>query len=390
MASGMPNATQFPFEEASFKISDGTSISINSTDMKKALQYNPTSGLAGFHSWLMKMLYHLHKPPNFFLEDSDQKTVLLVTTGSQHGLCMAFEMLVKKGDKILLSSPVYSGTKSILQPYSPDYLLVESDEDGMKPESLRDRLSGWSKKDIYSNTSDIPRLLYTVPNGDNPSGVSVSLERRKEIYKICQDYNLLIIEDDPYYFLQFNKPRLPSFLSMDTDGRVLRFDSFSKVLSAGIRIGFVSGPKALVYRIQLHMEASVLHSSAVSQMIILKLLEKWGMEGFLSHTEKVAEFYQQRRDMMLKAAEKWLTGLAEWNVPMAGMFLWIKLIGIQDTRDMIMKKALEKEVLFVPGDVFQVNDGKSQFVRACFSMCSEEDMNEGMRRLASLITEEQG
>ncbi|XP_071848039.1 kynurenine/alpha-aminoadipate aminotransferase, mitochondrial-like [Apostichopus japonicus] len=389
MASGMPNASQFPFEEATFKLTDGTSIEINNTDMKKALQYNPTPGIAGLHSWLMSMLQHLHKPPNFSLGDGDQKTELLITTGSQHGLCMAFEMLFREGDKVLMSSPVYSGTRSILEPYKPEYILVESDKDGMKPESLKNKLSRWSKEDAYSDTSDIPRLLYTVPNGDNPSGVSLTLERRRDIYKICQDYNLLIIEDDPYYFLQFNKPRLPSFQSMDVDGRVLRFDSFSKVLSAGIRVGFVSGPKALIYRIQLHMEASVLHSSAVSQMIIFKLLEKWGMDGFLAHSEKVAEFYQQRRDVMLRAADKWLTGLAEWNVPTGGMFLWMKLPGVQDTKDMIMKKAMKKEVLFVPGDVFDVSEGTSQYIRACYSVCSDEAMDEGMKRLASLIKEEQ-
>ncbi|PIK44361.1 putative kynurenine/alpha-aminoadipate aminotransferase, mitochondrial isoform X2 [Apostichopus japonicus] len=335
MASGMPNASQFPFEEATFKLTDGTSIEINNTDMKKALQYNPTPGIAGLHSWLMGMLQHLHKPPNFSLGDGDQKTELLITTGSQHGLCMAFEMLFREGDKVLMSSPVYSGTRSILEPYKPEYLLVESDKDGMKPESLKNKLSRWSKEDAYSDTSDIPRLLYTVPNGDNPSGVSLTLERRRDIYKICQDYNILIIEDDPYYFLQFNK----------------------------YQSRFVSGPKALIYRIQLHMEASVLHSSAVSQMIIFKLLEKWGMDGFLAHSEKVAEFYQQRRDVMLRAADKWLTGLAEWNVPTGGMFLWMKLPGVQDTKDMIMKKAMKKEVLFVPGDVFDISEGTSLIIR---------------------------
>ncbi|KAJ8028785.1 Kynurenine/alpha-aminoadipate aminotransferase, mitochondrial [Holothuria leucospilota] len=389
MASGMPNATQFPFQEATFKLTDGTSVDIASADMKKALQYNPTPGIAPLHSWLMELQQHLHNPPTFGMTEGEQKMDLLVTTGSQHGLCMAFEMLLKQGDKVLVSSPIYSGTRSILEPYSTDYLIVESDENGMKPESLKSKLSRWSKDDIKDENSDIPKILYTVPNGDNPSGVSLTAERREEIYKICQDYNLIIIEDDPYYFLQFNKPRFPSFLSIDVDGRVLRFDSFSKVLSAGIRVGFVSGPRALIYRIQLHMEASVLHSSAVSQMIIFKLLEKWGLNGFISHTEKVAEFYLQRRDVMLKATEKWLTGLAEWNVPMGGMFLWIKLPGIKDTKDLIMRKALEKEVLFVPGDVFQLSEGPSQYVRACFSMCTDEAMDEGMRRLASLIKDEQ-
>ncbi|KAG8592639.1 hypothetical protein GDO81_000570 [Engystomops pustulosus] len=194
---------------------------------------------------------------------------------------------------------------------------------------------------------------------------------------IAQEYDLIIVEDDPYYFLQFNKPWAPSFLSMDVDGRVIRADSMSKILSSGLRIGYLTGPKPLIDRIILHMQASTLHTSAFTQVMILQLLQKWGVEGFLEHIESVIQFYRSQKDAMLASADKWLTGLAEWHSPTAGMFLWLKIHGVQDTHQMIMLKAISKEVLLVPGSAFNIDSSEpSSYVRASFSLSTPEQIDQ--------------
>ncbi|XP_068953104.1 kynurenine/alpha-aminoadipate aminotransferase, mitochondrial isoform X2 [Petaurus breviceps papuanus] len=205
---------------------------------------------------------------------------------------------------------------------------------------------------------------------------------------LARKYDFLIIEDDPYYFLQFNKPWAPTFLSMDTDGRVIRTDSFSKILSSGLRIGFITGPKPLIDQIVLHIQVSTMHTSTFTQLLIAQLLQQWGEEGFLKHVDRVIAFYKEQRDAMLAAADKWLKGLAEWHVPVAGMFLWIKITGVSDTKQLIMEKALQKEVLLVPGDAFNIDNSKpSSYVRASFSLSSPDQMDQAFQRLAELIKE---
>ncbi|XP_027312220.1 kynurenine/alpha-aminoadipate aminotransferase, mitochondrial isoform X2 [Anas platyrhynchos] len=205
---------------------------------------------------------------------------------------------------------------------------------------------------------------------------------------LARKYDFLIIEDDPYYFLQFEKPWAPTFLSMDLDGRVIRTDSFSKILSSGLRIGFLTGPKPLIDRVILHIQVSTMHTSTFTQIMISQLLQQWGEKGFLKHIDRVVEFYKTQQDAMLVAADKWLKGLAEWYPPAAGMFLWIKIKGVSDTEQLIMEKALQKEVLLVPGRAFNIKSSEpSSYVRASFSLSSPAQMDLAFRRLADLIKE---
>ena len=176
---------------------------------------------------------------------------------------------------------------------------------------------------------------------------------------------------------------------MDTDGRVLRFDSLSKILSAGIRIGWVTGPKPLVERIVLHSQVTSLHTSGVSQVMVYALLEKWGIQGFLDHVDRVSEFYKSKKDAFIQSAEKHLTGLAEWNEPNAGMFVWLKLLGTDDSAQLIQEKAMEKKVLMVPGFEFFPIERKTPYVRAAYSTASPEDIDVALARLAELLKENQ-
>jgi len=209
----------------------------------------------------------------------------------------------------------------------------------------------------------------------------------------------LILEDDPYYYLYYGKATRPlSYFNLELDepevGRVLRFDSLSKILSAGIRIGFASGPEPLLTAMNRHTSVANLQACGVSQAITLKLLTAWGYEGFFTHTRTVSQFYQDKRDAFEKVLHKHLEGLIEWSSPQAGMFIWFKLLlkpnGTDDTDDgdsesIIRKNALEKGVLALPGTVFLPNGRKTAYVRASFSLLSENDAEEAVRRLKEVI-----
>lgn len=313
---------------------------------------------------------------------------ICVTAGSQEGLSKVFEMIINRGDNILLNEPAYSGTLQALLPLGCNIINVASDGYGIIPDSLKEVLSRWKPEDSKNPQKNTPKCLYTVPNGNNPTGNSLTSNRKKEIYELARKYDFLIIEDDPYYFLQFNKPWTPSFLSMDVDGRVIRADSFSKILSSGLRIGFITGPKPLVERIVLHTQVSTLQTSTFTQLLVSQLLHQWGEEGFLAHVDRVIDFYRSQKDAILAAAEKWLSGLAEWHAPTAGMFLWIKVKGIYDVKKIIEEKAIKKEIFFISGSDFYIDSASpSPYLRASFSLASPEQMDKAFQRLAELIKE---
>ncbi|XP_040821923.1 kynurenine/alpha-aminoadipate aminotransferase, mitochondrial isoform X2 [Ochotona curzoniae] len=388
LAPGYPNPSVFPFKSAVITAEDGITIRFEEETMNRALQYSQSAGIPELLSWLKQLQVKLHNPPTLNYPPDRGQMDICVTSGCQDGLCKAFEMIINPGDNILVNEPVYSGTLQALLPLGCNIINVASDEYGMIPASLKEILSQWKPEDAKNPKKNTPKLLYTVPNGNNPTGNSLTGERKKEIYELGRKYDFLIIEDDPYYFLQFNKPWAPTFLSMDVDGRVIRADSFSKVLSSGLRVGFITGPKPLIERVVLHTQVSSLHTSTFTQLMIYQLLHQWGQDGFLAHIDRVVHFYRNQRDAALAAADKWLSGLAEWHLPTAGMFLWIKVKGISDVKELIEEKAIEKEVLLVPGNGFYSNSSApSPYLRASFSVVSPEQMDVAFQRLAELIKE---
>lgn len=380
LSGGFPNPATFPFSKITVETLDGKTINMEGSLLRSALQYLPTQGYPPLVSWLKDLQKQIHQPaPN---------TELVVTTGSQDGLCKALEMLMEPGEPVVVEDFVYAGTLAIMDPYKPDYRIVPGDSKGMRPDALRDVLSS-------GDSSTKPKFIYINPTGANPTGTVLTEGRRKEIYQLASEHDMLILEDDPYYYLQFlhgNRP--PSFLSLDTEGRVLRFDSFSKVLSSGLRLGFVSGPPQLVERIQLHMQCSVLHASSMSQVIAHELLKMWGIEGFMDHVTSIEAFYQRRRDIMIEAAHKHLTGLADFSVPDGGMFLWMQAPNVIDTWDMLLKRGLSKNIMLLPGHAFMPKNASESpkainHMRAAFSVASEKDFDVAFERLAELIREEQ-
>ncbi|XP_029794657.1 kynurenine/alpha-aminoadipate aminotransferase, mitochondrial isoform X2 [Suricata suricatta] len=366
LAAGSPNPNTFPFKTAVITIGNGKPIQFDEEMMKRALQYSQSAGIPELLSWLKQLQVKLHNPPTINYPSSQGQMDICVTSGSQDGLCKVFEMIINPGDNILLNEPVYSGTLQALIPLGCNIINVSSDEHGMIPDSLKEVLSKWKPEDSKIPKKNTPKFLYTVPNGNNPTGNSLTANRKKEIYESWA----------------------PTFLSMDTDGRVIRADSFSKVLSSGLRLGFITGPKPLIERVVFHTQVSTMHPSTFTQLLVSQLLHQWGEEGFLAHVERVVDFYRKQKDAALAAADKWLSGLAEWHAPAAGMFLWVKIKGIYDAKQLIEEKAIKKEILMLPGNVFYTDTlAPRPYFRVSFSSASPEQMDLAFQRLAQIIKE---
>jgi kynurenine/2-aminoadipate aminotransferase len=377
LGGGNPTPKFFPISSMSFTLKSGENISLHADQIEKMQQYSPSYGLPDFVKKLKSIQTKEHRLSN----RSDWE--ICVTNGSQDGLYKSFDLLLDQDDYLLVESPTYSGALASLHPIGVNLVEVKSDGDGIDTQQLEKILKSWTfpKK---------PKAVYVIPTGQNPSGSTLSLERRKHLCNLASQHDFLILEDDPYYFLQFKKREeyLPSLLSLDTEQRVLRFDSFSKIICSGFRIGWVTGPKFLVEKIQIDLQGSCLHASGLSQTVIHAILEKWGESGLESQIDKISQEYKERRNILLKYAEKYLGGLATWNVPSAGMFLWIKLDRIEDSNDLVKNDAVKEKVLFVPGKAFSPNPNvPSNYIRASFSTSTEEQMEEAMKRLAKILTQ---
>ncbi|KAI9218132.1 pyridoxal phosphate-dependent transferase [Blastocladiella britannica] len=416
-AGGMPNPATFPIARMSMTLTDGTVLDLDEASTREALQYGPTPGHSGLVTYLSALQDQVHGPAK---DSVAHDRAVQLGNGSQDLLAKAIAAMVAPGDTLLVESPCYAGTLSILRPMARamgvKLVEVPTDEQGLVPEKLAALLDKWPS--TASATGEAaprkPRVLYTVPTGGNPSGATAPLHRRHAVYEIMQKHDLVLLEDDPYYYLQFTpdlvtanaaatlstpldlagaRPYathlLPSYLSMDTDGRVLRFESFSKIVSAGLRLGMATGPAPLIERIFLDTQSTSLQPTGPSQAMFLALARSvWQNkpDGFLAHAARVAAFYQTRRDRLVLALKPLVDkGLIEYYVPKAGMFLWIKIKGVTDTRALINAHAMQKKVLLLPGVEFLPNGGDCAYVRATYSTATDEEMDEGMLRFAECI-----
>jgi aromatic amino acid aminotransferase I len=269
--------------------------------------------------------------------------------GSSSALDIAYRMLTERGDSILSEEYTYVTAIETAAPMEVQMIGVKMDEQGLLPSSMDEILSTW---DAEAQKSPRPKVLYTVPSGQNPTGATQSLKRRKEVYRVAQKHDIFILEDEPYYFLQmqpytgnapdvpppashteFIKSLVPSLLSLDTDGRVMRLDSFSKIVAPGSRTGWITAPEQIVERFTRHNEVSVQTASGFSQVILYKLLDDtWGHAGFLDWLINLRLEYTQRRDVLLHACEVYLPKeVVEWSPPMAGMFVSLFLLSSYPT-----------------------------------------------------------
>jgi len=371
LAGGLPNVETFPVKSATFRMKQGPLIELDQNQIDIALQYGDSVGNLDLIKWVSDLQEHVHHPPHGMKDRG-----VLLGSGSQDLMHRSLDMLLNEGDTCLVEFPTYSGCLAILHPMGCNVVGVEIDGDGMIPSALR--------KILAENKGKKPKVLYMIPTGSNPSGASLTLERKKEIYKIAQQHDLIIVEDDPYYYLTFGD-LIPSFLSLDVDGRVIRLDSFSKMVAPGLRVGMVTAPTFFIMKMNMFGQINSQHPSGLSQMFLLALLQRLGIEGFLKLSKDVAKFYENRAILFAQSADKHLKGLAEWTVPNSGMFYWIKLLGVEDAFSLIKTRAIEEKVLLIPGSAFSPNGEKSAYVRANFSLETPERIDEALRRLALLI-----
>eukprot|EP00300_Choanocystis_sp_HF-7_P035084 c48357_g1_i1.p1 GENE.c48357_g1_i1~~c48357_g1_i1.p1 ORF type:complete len:444 (+),score=68.00 c48357_g1_i1:20-1351(+) len=380
LGAGLPNASVFPFEDLTIKLKSGESMVLKGAVLNEALQYSASPGLPGLVAHLEALQARVHGPAAGAVPRA-----LAVTSGSQDGLTKAFSMLLDDGDSLIVEDPTYAGALAYLEPLGVRFVKTPVDAHGLDVDALAARLRAWR----VSTDGRKPKAIYTIPTGQNPSGATLSAVRRRALLALASEHDFLILEDDPYFFLSFDAAATPrSMQSQDTESRVLRFDSFSKVLSSGLRMGWVSGPAPLVEQLLLHTQSADMHSSGVSQAVVSALLGQWGAAGFDAHVASVRAFYAARARTFLGFADKHLKGLATWSPPTAGMFLWLKVNGVADTHAMITKKGIGAKVMLVPGSAFVPGGGASSHVRASFSVASESDMEAGCARFAQLIRDE--
>jgi len=388
LGGGMPNPALFPIDGLELSVAGGAKLRASPADVREALQYSATAGLPELLARLRVVQLAEHAPP--------APVALAVVPGSQDGLAKIFDALIEDGDSVLIEAPTYSGSLAYLEAKRCRFVSVPTDGDGLDVAALAARLDAWQP----ARDGAKPRVLYCIPTGGNPTGASLSDARRTALYAVLRAHDLLCIEDDPYRYLSFaSAARARSLLSLDVDGRVVRTDSFSKILSAGLRLGLVTGPEPLLERINLHNQASLLHPSGLSQMAATLLFRHWrvGEEGgalgadFEAHLARIGAFYASQCDALMRAAAQHLVGrggepLASWARPSAGMFLWMRLVGVEDTMA-LMSEAVARNVLLVPGAAFYPGAPRTPYVRAAFSTATPEQLETAMARLGGLLRE---
>jgi 2-aminoadipate transaminase len=363
---GMPAPEIFPVEEVG-KACDR--ILKNFSD--KALQYGTTEG----YNPLREMLANDAKKRGLSCDIDN----IIITSGSQQALDLLGKVFIDPGDKILVENPTYLGTLQAWNSYECDYVTVKSDEFGILPDSLEAELK---KK---------PKLLYVIPNFQNPTGISFTLERRKKVVELADKYGVPIIEDDPYGRLRYDGIDLPSLAQLDSEirgqtnsqynGNVIYLSTFSKILAPGIRLAWVIGPFEAVSKMAQAKQGVDLNTSTFNQLIAYEV----GKDGFIDkHLEVIKRVYHERRDVMLDAMEEHFPQTIKWTHPEGGLFLWATLPEGNDAAK-LMVEALKENVAYVPGGSFHSLGGGDNTMRLNFSFSNPQTINEGIGRLARVF-----
>ena len=374
LGGGYPNPDTFVFDRLKIQFKDGNEIEVTGKELTAASQYGPSDAQPKLKQELIK--WHKFKD-NVDLKD-DQ---IMVLNGSQEGLFIMAYLFTDPEDSIIISEPSYPGTLAAFKSFTKNFISIPIDENGLRTDVIEKKL-----ETIELTGERLPKLIYTNPNGHNPGGVNLSLERRKQLIEIANKWDLIILEDDPYQLVQLDdKPKIPSIQSMDTENRVLRLDSFSKIFAPGLRIGYASGPAEIIQQFVLFKQSANLHTSSFIQMILCRYLKQAGFQGFSEMIKKNCDIYRESRDAMINAAKQYLPPEIKFNVPGSGMFIWFELPEKYDTEKMVWENAEDLKVLLVPGNAFSSADRLKNYMRASFSMAPPDKIDEGIKRFAEMI-----
>ena len=360
-AGGLPAPELFPIEELKAVVAEGLD-----REGPRALQYSTTEGLPGLREQIARRM-------NFRLGTAVEASGVLVTCGSQQGLDLTGKVFLDDDDEVLCESPTYMGAINAFRAYRPRFVEVETDEEGMVPEDLERSIAGCRR----------PKLLYVVPNFQNPSGRTWSLERRHAALDAAARHGLVVVEDDPYGQLCYEGTTPPALASLARSGPVIYLGTFSKIFCPGMRVGWLTAPREIYQKYVLVKQGADLHTSSLAQWQILAYLERFDLDA---NVERIRDVYRRRRDAMLRALEAEFPPGVTWTHPRGGLFLWATLPEGVSARDVLVR-ALERNVAFVPGGSFFPNGGHENTMRLNFSNMPEERITEGIARLGAVLRE---
>ncbi len=371
-AGGLPAPELFPVEEIKEAVETVLSVKGN-----QALQYSTTEGYPPLREMLVR-----HMKRYGIVVDIDN---VLITSGSQQALDLIGKILINPGDKVLTEHPTYLGAIQAFTMYGADYVTVPIDDDGVIPDSLEAGLRTG------------PKFMYLLPNFQNPTGVTISASRRRELVLLADRYGIPIIEDDPYGQLRYEGEHIKPLVVIDAEclecehngkysGNVIYMSTFSKTLAPGLRLGWIVAPKEVIYRLVQAKQGTDLHSSSFDQMVAYEV----GRGGFIDrHVLRIREVYGNRLRIMLDALAKAFpdpSAGVRWTRPQGGLFLWIELPDWMDSAE-LLKTAVKEKVAFVPGAPFYPAGGGHNTMRLNFSYGSEAMIEEGIARLGRVVNQ---
>ncbi|MDR0918661.1 MAG: PLP-dependent aminotransferase family protein [Oscillospiraceae bacterium] len=358
-AAGNPAPEAFPVD----KISE-ISAKLLDNDPVLALQYSITEGYTPLRDFLKIKLAGEYK----FLKDDE----LIITSGAQQAIDLSCKVLCDADETLICEAPSFIGSLNAFKSYNVNLVGVELDDDGINIELLENALKA------NKNT----KLLYLIPNFQNPTGKCTTLERRKEIYALAQKYDIIIIEDDPYGSLRFAGKDIPSIKSLDTDGRVIYVGSFSKILSPGLRVGYVSANREIIQKITVCKQTNDVHTNIWAQIICYRFFVDTEFNVYLGNLRSI---YKNKCELMLNGMDRYFSENVKYTRPDGGLFLWATL---PEKADMLAfcKKAVEEfKIAVVPGTAFMVSETeKTQSFRLNYSTPSDEDIIKGIEILGNL------
>lgn len=364
LAGGMPNIVGLPLEFIA-----STTERIIREQGASALQYGSGQGVEKLREAICEVMSH--EKIHAHADD------IIVTTGSQQAIDLVTEILCNPGEVIIAEAPSYVGALSVFAAYETEVVHCPMDNDGIIPQSLEETIEKLKKQ------GKRVKFLYTIPNFHNPAGVTLSLSRRYEIIEICRRHHVLILEDNPYGILGFEKEPLPSLKSLDPE-MVVYIGSFSKIFAPGYRVGWACAPRAVLAKLVLAQESAVLSPSNISQMSICEYLTNY---DWFKQVKEYRGMYQERCQAALSALEKYLPHL-EWTVPDGGFYTWITIPKGINARTML-PRAVTNLVAYTSGTAFYADGQGGDHLRISYCYPEPEVITEGVRRISEVIIAEQ-
>lgn len=359
-AAGNPAPESFPVQAIETVISE-----ILSENAAAALQYGTTEGYM-----LLRELVKARIDLKFGkVKDTD---MTIITSGGQQGIELACKVLCNRGDEVVCENPSFIGALNAFRSIGAVPVGVELEDDGINVEKLEETLKTHSRV----------RFLYLIPTFQNPAGITTSLEKRKAVYALARKYNVLILEDNPYGELRFAGEDVPTYKSMDEDGRVLYCGSFSKVFSAGVRVGFICGAEPVVQKMVVAKQVEDVQSNTFFQMVIARFLTEY---DFDEHISRIRALYKHKAGLMVDALAKYLPDDVRFTRPDGGLFLWCTLPDRMPL-DRFLKASVAEKVFVVPGTAFNCDlAAPSNSFRLNYSMPSDADIDKGVRILGEIL-----